>query len=368
LSDIVLFEFCKSIYNRSSILGGNLYMPELRKDPVIGRWVIISIERSRRPRDSYELSEKDNKKTDPENCPFCAGNEEMTPPEILAVRNNNSLANTPGWDIRVVPNKFPALRVEGNLDKEGTGMFDKMNGIGAHEVIIETPKHEYGIQEHSYSSWNNVLEVYRARINDLKKDIRLKYILVFRNEGELAGASLDHPHSQLIATPIIPKRVQEELYGAQKYHNYKDRCVFCDIIREEIRQKERLVLENDFFVAFCPFAARFPFEIWILPKDHQADFENTPQEKMPYLAELMVKVQRKLNKALNKPHYNYILHTGPVRVPKKGYWESIDSDYHWHIEVMPKLSRVAGFEWGSGFYINSTSPEVSADFLRQLDV
>lgn len=339
-------------------------MPELRKDPVIGRWVIVSTTRSKRPNDFFNLG-KDKREVKKKGCPFCEGNEDKTPPEIRAVRKEGSQPNSSGWEVRVVPNKFPALGVEGDLDKEGVGMFDIMNGIGAHEVIIETPEHDKRIEDYTPESFVKVLEVYRDRINDLKQDLRLRYVLIFRNEGESGGASLEHPHSQLIATPVTPKRVKEELAGAQEYYSYKDRCVFCDIIREEKMQKERLVYENDHFIAFCPFASRFPFEIWLLPKEHNPDFENTFAEQMPHLAEAMIFVQTKLSKALNQPHYNYILHTGPARRPRRGYWVSIDVDFHWHIEIMPRLVRTAGFEWGTGFYINPTLPEEAAKFLRE---
>ncbi|KPK99272.1 MAG: galactose-1-phosphate uridylyltransferase, partial [candidate division Zixibacteria bacterium SM23_73_2] len=212
-------------------------MPELRKDPIIGRWVIISTERGKRPTDFSTLPDKKQNST----CPFCPGNESATPPEILAFRPDKSEPNQPGWTLRVISNKYPALKVEGDLNREGRGIFDKMNGVGAHEVIIETPDHIKNMVDLTDREMEDVLWAYRARTLDLKKDPRFKYILIFKNQGEAAGASLEHSHSQLIATPIVPKRVSEELEGAHKYYDYKERCIFCDIIRQEISENVRVI-------------------------------------------------------------------------------------------------------------------------------
>ncbi|MBI5116186.1 DUF4931 domain-containing protein [Candidatus Poribacteria bacterium] len=338
-------------------------MPELRKDPVVGRWVIIATERGKRPMDFHPEPVSD----DTGFCPFCEGHEDKTPPEILAFRDNHQVANGPGWNVRVVPNKFPALRIEGEMGKAGVGMYDKMNGIGAHEVIIETPDHFKKLDMHTQDSLAKVFQACKNRIIDLNNDKRFKYILVFKNEGRQAGASLSHPHSQLIATPVTPKRVKEELMGAKEFFNYKDRCVFCDIIREELSQGSRIIYENKGFVSFSPFASRFPFEIWVLPKRHSPDFQTIEYEEMLLLADILIVTMRKLAVALNRPQYNLVLHTGPVRWARMGYWVTLDMDYHWHIEIMPKLTQVAGFEWGTGFYINPTVPEEAAKFLREIE-
>jgi UDPglucose--hexose-1-phosphate uridylyltransferase len=284
-------------------------MSELRKDPVVGRWVIIATERGKRPSDFKAQSVL------PESglCPFCEGQEAKTPPEVFSFRKPHSHPNGPGWDIRVIPNKFPVLRVEGEMEKMGIGMYDKMSGIGAHEVIIETPNHNQQMEDLPVETIAKIFETYKLRLEDLMKDSRFRYLLVFKNVGQSAGATLEHSHSQLIATPVTPKRVKEELVGAQEYHQYKDRCVFCDMIREEIGQKSRMVYENDGFVSFCPFASRFPFEIWVLPKRHHPDFHNTQPHEMALLADCMKVTLEKLAKALNHPQYNYILHTGPIR-------------------------------------------------------
>lgn len=339
-------------------------MPELRKDPILGRWVIISTERAQRPKEFYTCPDK----PDPKGCPFCEGREAMTPPEIFAFRNPQSRPNSPGWEVRVIPNKYPALRIEGEMGKEGRGVYDMMNGIGAHEVIIETPDHHKCIEMHTRESLAKILEAYKLRIVDLTQDRRFKYILIFRNEGKAAGASLSHPHSQLIATPVTPKRVKEELLGALDYYNYKDRCIFCDILKQEIEEHKRIVYENELFVAFCPFASRFPFEIWILPKAHNADYQSLSPGEMQVLADMLIVTLGKLGKALGHPQYNYILHTAPIRWPRKDYWRTIEFDFHWHIEIMPRLTQLAGFEWGTGFFINPTAPEEAAKYLQEIDL
>ncbi|MBI5694267.1 MAG: galactose-1-phosphate uridylyltransferase [Nitrospirae bacterium] len=310
-------------------------MPELRKDPIIGRWVIISSERGKRPSDFTDGGERKRKGGF---CPFDIGNEHTTP-----------------------PNKFPALQIEGDLNKQGEGVFDKMNGVGAHEVIIETPLHDATLSTMALKDVENVLWAYRDRIVDLKKDKRFQYVLIFKNEGEAAGASLEHSHSQLIALPIVPKRVREEIDGAKQYYDYKERCVFCDIIRQELNAGIRVVSENKDFVALEPFTPRFPFETWILPKKHDSCFEDARTHEFPSLAEILQTTLRRIDKVLNVPPYNYILHSSPFREPDNDY-------YHWHMEIMPKLTKVAGFEWGSGFYINPTAPEEAAKFLREAKI
>ncbi|MEW6410185.1 MAG: galactose-1-phosphate uridylyltransferase [Nitrospirota bacterium] len=332
-------------------------MPELRKDPIIGRWVIISSERGKRPSDfQWQITKKKGGF-----CPLCEGNEYTTPPEILAYRKLGTLPNKPGWTLRVVPNKFPALRIEGMLDKTGEGIYDRMNGIGAHEVIIESPIHETTLSTLPLSAVRDVLWAYKERIDDLKKDRRFQYILIFKNEGEAAGASLEHTHSQLIALPIVPKQVREEIDGAIQHYDYKERCIFCDIIRQELETNSRVISENEHFITLSPFAPRSPFETWILPKEHESSYELTGKEKFYALASILQMTLKQLDKVLNTPPYNYMIHTSTFDEPVNDY-------YHWHIEIMPKLTKIAGFEWGSGFYINPTPPEEAAAFLRETEV
>ncbi len=329
-------------------------MPELRKDPIYGRWVIIATERSRRPSDFAP----EERRSIGGFCPLCEGNEDRTPPEVLAFRENGTPPNSPGWLLRVVPNKFPALRIEGNLNREGDGIYDKMNGIGAHEVVVETPYHHETLATLPLKAVENVLWAYRERIIDLRRDERLRYVMVFKNYGSAAGASLEHSHSQIIALPIIPTRVREEIEGSKNYFQYKDRCVFCDVIRQELRQKTRVITENSGFVSLSPFASRFPFETWILPKVHQPSYECSEGDLYRQAAEILSDTLRRLKQVLDDPPYNYILHTSSSPDQDRDY-------YHWHIEIMPKLTKVAGFEWGTGFYINPTPPEEAAEYLRE---
>ena len=345
-------------------------MPELRKDPISDRWVIISTERGRRPSD-FGTPSVAEESAEVKFCPFCEGNEGKTPAEIVAWRKASSLPNTAGWDVRVIPNKFPALIIEGEVNRTGMGIFDMMSGIGAHEVIVETCKHNQNIPDLPDEHVEKILWAYKQRILDLEKDRRFRYILVFKNYGTAAGASLSHPHSQLIATPITPRYVKMELANSRDYFQEKERCIFCDMIRQELGAGERLVYENEFFVAFTPFASRFPFEIWLMPRRHEYGFQQLPDEERIQLARCLKDVLMRLKKTLNDPPYNYVLHTAPNPVPRPGkpdYWGTIAYDYHWHIEVIPRLTKQAGFEWGSGLYINPTAPEEAAKYLREVKI
>lgn len=335
-------------------------MTELRKDPIIDNWVIISTERGRRPLD-YKIKTEEKKK---DSCVFCEGNEGETPPEIFAFRKKGTRENSPGWKVRVVTNKYPALKMEERkATLEKAGMFWKMNGLGVHEVIIETPHHHKDFDNLSIGNIVLILKTYRQRYLDLSKDKRIKYILIFKNYGIDGGASLEHPHSQLIATPIIPRRVKEELKGAKEYFDLNRRCIFCDYIKQEIKSKDRLIKETEKYVAISPFAARFPFETWILPKCHSARYEETGDNDILSLARMMKEVLSKIKKKLNNPPYNFIIHTAPSKEFSSRECLDLDKKYHWHIEIIPRLSKIAGFEWGTGFYINTTSPEEAARIL-----
>ena len=339
-------------------------MGELRKDPILGRWVIIATERSMRP-DSF-LKQKEKTDDDKNKCPFCAGREKMTPPEIYSLRDRNTKPNQPGWRVRVVPNKYPALNIDVGLDKKGYGVHDMMTNFGAHEVIVETPDHDKDIKDQTIDEISDVIMVLQHRVKDLYKDQKFRYILIFKNKGKEAGASIKHPHHQIIGLPITPKRVREELLGAESYFKLKERCIFCDVIEQERSWGERIIYENDGFISFCPYASRFPFEVWILPKDHSIDFYGQKvKDKTKALAEMLKVILSKLAKVLNDPEYNYIIHAAPNRFPRRDYWKTIGQDFHWHIELFPRLTRVAGFEWGSGFYINPTSPEQAAKYLKE---
>ena len=331
-------------------------MNELMRDPITARWIIVPLDKMAKVSDL--ITEQHPKNRD--NCPFCYGSETLTPPEISAHRNQGA-PNTPNWTIRVVPNKFPALRIEGDLNREGIGVFDIMNGIGAHEVIIDTPDHFRDMADLTHVETEEVIWTYRARSLDLRKDNRFKYILIFKNYGKSAGASLEHPHSQLIALPIVPKRVHEEMEGAARYYDYKERCVFCDIVREELEEKERIIYNDDKFIAFCPYVSRFAYEVWILPKKHASDFANIDRDCVASFARALRDSLARIKGLLKDPSYNFIIHTSPINGHER-------EDYHWHVEIMPKLSKVAGFEWGSGFYVNPVPPYVAAKNLLSVGI
>lgn len=332
-------------------------MLELRKDPVIGRWVIISTNRGKRPT-YYEFIPRDNHES---LCPFCKGNEQYCPDAVLEYYPPGKQSKQQNWTLRVVPNKFPALKIEGQLHRQADGIYDKMNGIGAHEVIIETPDHDKTLADLGISQIREVLNAYKARILDLQNDKRFQYAMIFKNHGKEAGASLSHSHSQLIATPIVPKRVSEELDGSLSYFEYKERCIFCDIVHQEIADKKRLIEETNHFLSISPYAPRFPFETWILPKRHECFFEQSSDTELDDLSIILSSTLRRMNSVLETPPYNFLIHNAPFR------YDNCHS-YHWHIEIMPISSRVAGFEWGTGFYINPTPPEESAAFLRNIDL
>lgn len=282
----------------------------------------------------------------------------MTPPEILGYRQGGQ-PNDPNWTLRVVPNKFPALRIEGELGKAADGIYDRMHGIGAHEIVIESERHDVDLFDLPEKRFEDVLWAYRDRLLDLKKDHRFKSVIIFKNHGAAAGASLTHSHSQLIALPVIPKRVMEEMNGCREYYRFRDRCLFCDIVVQELDQKARIVEETGEFLAFAPYAPRFPFETWIVPKRHQCAYEMIEEDQAKALAAVFRRTLRRLNLALENPPFNFIVHSAPFQ-------ERAADFFHWHIEIMPKLTKVAGFEWGSGFYINPTPPEESAKYLREL--
>ena len=331
-------------------------MSELRKDPICGRWVIVDTDHPNKPED-FEYEPQIYKGGV---CPFCYGNEAMTPPEIESIRDSSTGPNTSGWQVRVVPNKFPALQIEGDLDRRGIGIYDMSSGIGAHEVLIESPYHQKDIHELLDSEVENFLSMYCRRSLDLAKDKRFKYIMIFKNFGAAAGASLEHPHTQLIALPMIPKNVLDEIKRAHSYFEFRERCIFCDIVRQEQQEKERIILENEDFLSFCPFVSRFPFEIWIIPKKHNERFCRISQSnEIPALARILKETIARLKAVFPNLSYNFIIHTSPVN------GDGGVEGYHWHIELMPKLTRVAGFEWGTGFYVVPTPPELAAKYLRE---
>lgn len=341
-------------------------MPEFRKCPISERWIILATERGKRPTD---FKGRQKEVSDPSKCPLCMGHEKETPPEVLAWRPADTAPNTPGWEVRVIPNKFPALISEGEVNRSGAGLYDMMSGVGAHEVFVETPNHDLFLADMEPSHIEKILWAYKQRITALEADSRFRYVLVFKNYGKEAGTSLAHPHSQLIATPITPRYVKLELQNSRQYFHDKERCIFCDLIKQELSIGDRLVYENEFFVVFAPFASRFPFELWILPRRHHAHFKEAANEEHKQLAVCLKDVLTRLKNTLNDPPFNYVLHTAPSPAPRPGkpqYWGTLKYDFHWHIEIIPRLTSQAGFEWGSGLYINPMPPEQAAKYLREV--
>jgi len=340
-------------------------MSELRKDLISGRWVIIATERSKRPDDFRPHGAAAPSPEAAGFCPFCEGNEGKTPPEIFALRGAGTAPDTPGWTVRVVPNKFPALSPGPPPPRATQGIFQSMEGRGVHEVVIENPQHAFELADLPVAHIRDVLRVFQMRIRAIERDLHYQYVQIFKNKGKEAGASLSHPHSQIVATPIVPKRVKEEIYGADRLFRTFKECAFCRILREEESAGTRLIAKNANFTAFAPYASRFPFEMTVYPKRHSAFFTDVREEELVTLAEILKDVLTRLKDTVGDPAFNMVLHQAPnPSVPLKG-WPEIDLKSHWHVEIIPILTKVAGFEWGTGFYINPVPPETGAQFLRQ---
>jgi len=333
---------------------------ELRKDPLMGRWVAVLSE-SKSPAE-YHLFEEEAKES---TCVLCSGREHETPPEIAAVREKGTQPNKPGWRVRAIPSFKPILQVEGDLGRRGIGMYDRMNSIGANEIVVETPEHDKRPEDMGIEQMARIVALYRDRMVDLERDARMRYVLIYKNSGKEAGALYFHPHSQIIATPIIPMRVKEELDYSKQYFAYKERCIFCDIINEELAHGQRVIFETKKFIAFCPYAQSFPFEFWIAPRRHSCAFQDISPDEIGDFGVILSSLLKKLGAALKNPPYNYIIHTVPNRIPRRNHWHTLGEDFHWHMEVMPRLTRVSGFEWGSGFHVLTTSPEDAAKYLRE---
>lgn len=333
-------------------------MPELRYNAAVDDWIIIATERAKRPEDfaskSYVASQDSGA-----NCPFCAGREAKTPQEIFAIRDSNTAPNTAGWQVRVIPNAFPALQATGDPTRSETPAgFLKMNGVGKHEVIIESPAHDQIIANMGQKQVENICLTYKERVNQLTKSGRYESIILFKNHGHNAGTSLSHPHSQLIALPIIPRVIRERLEIGQNYFTKHNSCLYCDMIRMEKSEGQRIIAENEDFIAFVPYAARFPFETWILPKVHDASFNNITVEQCLKLAGTLKMVLEKLFRAVKNPDFNYAIYSSPCHDP-------VSKSYHWNLKIFPRITTAAGFELGSGIIINTVIPEMSAKYLQE---
>ncbi len=334
-------------------------MPQLRQDPATKQWVIIATERARRPHDFSQPHPPIVLPEYKEDCPFCPGNEKMTPRETMAYREKG-IANSPGWRVRVFPNKFPALVPEGSLIRqEEDGFFRKMDGVGWHEVVVESPQHNLCLPLMSDGQVEEIVRAYHERYLCLREDPRFKLILIFKNHGPKAGTSLEHPHSQILAMPIVPLTIRYRFEKAASHFDDQGTCVYCDILREGLRVRTRLILESESFAAFHPFASRAPFETWIIPKVHHASFGAISTAEIKEFARVLKKILGKLYRGLNNPDYNFIIHTAPIKDEQEEY-------FHWHLQIIPRLVTPAGFELGTGMFINTALPEETAAFIREV--
>lgn len=340
-------------------------MSELRKDLVSGRWVIIATERSKRPDDFRPAGGGAPAPEAAGFCPFCEGNEAKTPPEVFALRGSGSVPDAPGWTVRVVPNKFPALNPGPPPPRATAGVFQSMEGRGVHEVVIENPHHGFELADLPAAHIRDVFRVFQLRIRAIESELHYQYVQIFKNKGKEAGASLSHPHSQLVATPIVPKRIKEEIYGADRMFRTLKECVFCRVLREEEAANERLVAGNAHFTAFAPYASRSPFEMAVFPRRHSAFFTDVREDELLALAEILKTVLTRLKETVGDPPFNMVLHQAPNPALSLKGWPDIHLKSHWHVEIIPVLTKMAGFEWGTGFYINPVPPETAARFLKQ---
>jgi len=336
-------------------------MSQIRKDVFTGRWVIMAETTTVQPADfNFKRLVRETKF-----CPFCETNEASTPPEVFAIRSPGSFPNGPGWSVRVVPNSAPRLRIEGELVPRADGFHDLMNGVGAHEIIAETPRHDRSLHELEIHKISDVIRAYVARMVDLERDKRVRYVLIFKNHGEGAGAhTISHSISQLVALPVTPRAVKTKLMIARDYFAAKERCIYCDVLQQEIKGRKRVIAENADFLAIAPFASRFPFEMAIFPKSHNSAFSRISPGQVESLARILRDVLGKLDNTVGGPPSNLSPQDRPfLRPAAPGCWNTIEDDFHWHMEILPQIVRVTGFEWASGFFYNPVPPETAARCL-----
>jgi UDPglucose--hexose-1-phosphate uridylyltransferase len=331
-------------------------MPQLRKDPIVSRWVIIATERARR---SAAFVDPVKNETDAQNCPFCPDS------QVSKGHVSSEIYNHSG--VRVVKSGTPFfgstdLKDQDPLLVRNEGLYQTCSSYGSHEVVIETPRHIANMADLPVDQIKHVFETYAERMRHHQKDTGVKCVIAYKNYGVAAGGrSIGHARSQIMAIPILPMRLRDKLNGAKLYHDFHERSLFVDLVRQEQREGERVVLETAHFIAFCPFAARFPFEVWIVPKRPHCDYAQGVKGYEGELAGLMKELLLKYKIGLNDPAYNYVIQSAP-------YEEGMEESYSWHIELLPRLTRVAGFERGTGFYINPLPPEMTAQFLREVKI
>ena len=327
---------------------------EIRRDPITGRSVVIDRAPFKR-RDDFDL-ELVRLEDAPAACPFCEGREADAGAEVLAWREGGP-ANAPGWSVRVVPNRHPLLRIEGSIDNRSQGLFAARDGLGAHEVIVETPLHDQPLHTLDVDHLWRVLWAWRTRVQYLKRDSRFVSIVIFKNHGRAAGARLDHSHSQLAAYPIVPPALAEKVQSAQRHLETTGHCIFCDLIAEELTDRRRIICEDDAILAIAPFASRVPFETWLLPRQHELRFEDAADSTLRVLAATIHSVLSRIDWALERPAYNLVLHSAPISA-------GADPAFHWHLEILPRVTRYSGLELGSGMYRNPVAPEEAARVMR----
>jgi len=330
-------------------------MPEIRQNPATKEWVIVATERAKRPEDFVKPAKPRRIPRFSKKCPFCPGNESQTPPEIASNRDDRG-----AWTIRVVPNRYAALVPEGDsIREEDFDFFRRMPGYGRHEVIIETPLHNASLGRVDDEKAFEIVSTYYERYRCLSRDKRIKLITVFRNYGREAGTSLEHPHSQSVATPIVPLHIRHRLEEATRFYDDTGDCVFCRIIESEKKEKDRIVMEGEGFIVIEPFASRSPFETWILPLEHRATFGEATLTELTGFARILRRVLEKFVSALQDPAYNMVIQTAPTNEEGEEY-------YHWHVKLFPRMTTPAGFELGTGVYIDTVLPEAASKYLRMV--
>lgn len=327
---------------------------ELRRDPLTDAWTIFAAARAMRP--AFGSTRGENGAPDP----FIAGRERFAPHALHS-------AGAEGWQVRVVPNRTPVLRVEGDATPRPDGFYDRMDGVGAHEVIVEDAG-DRTLDALPLVDVEKVIDAWKWRMLDLMRDPRMRTLFVVKNVGRAAGALVNHSLSQLVAMAIIPPVLRQKLRVARAFYAAKKRSIFEDLLAEEVRTATRLVYENNGFTAFCPYASRAPFELAIIPKRQCPDFHGLSDQERTQLADVLRTVLRKLNCALDHPPYNLMLFTAPTRSPRHDEWNTIEQDFRWHIEIVPRLHHEGGIELASGCAVNGVWPEVAADYLRQTEI